>query len=69
MGRLRLRAVACLPVYLTMAVILLSPVTETRYGLPICLGLPLMLALLTFPSGDGLPVEQNLLEPIDKSSL
>lgn len=57
---LRLRAVACLPVYLTMAVILLSPITETRYGLPICLGLPLMLALLTFPCGDGLPMEQNL---------
>ncbi len=47
--RRRIRLVACMPVYLTMGVLLLSPVTETRYGLPICLGVALLVAWLSLP--------------------
>lgn len=63
--RLRIRAVAALPVYLTMGVVLLSPVTETRYGLPICLGAPLLLTWLTLPKQSDEAAEKMPC-PIDK---
>lgn len=62
--KLRIRAVAGLPIYLTMGVVLLSPLTETRYGLPIYLGTPVLLAWLTLPKqGDE---AEKMSYPIDK---
>ena len=63
--KLRIRAVAALPVYLTMGVVLLSPITETRYGLPVCLGAPMLLAWLVLPKHSGEAAEKTPC-PIDK---